>query len=114
MANFDTLFSKPAPVDGDLRLLFIEHFSMLATAYNNSIDCKIHFIRTGELLEDWIFHPNVSKMSEHHKEIEIKRLEQAKVTICSFDVDNDADFAKAVIETTLLLRPRLLGMDSNS
>lgn len=114
MVNFNQLFLTPAPVDGDIRTLFSEHFSMLAIEYNNSIDCKVHFIRTGELLEDWIFRPDVSKMSDQEKENEVNRLEQTKVSLPSFEVDSDAEFAKVVIETTLFLRPRLLGTDSNS
>ena len=105
--------TTPSDSTGDLRTIFVRHFQSLALTHNAHLDDKIHYCRTGELKSEWPFRPKFP-MRDRERDDSIERLENWKIQLPAFDGLSDVEFAKAAIESTLLLRPRILGGDHES
>lgn len=96
---------------GSLRDTFVAHLTMLADDYNDTINSRMHYIRTGEILVEWPFGPKWEKLGQAERDHWIRRLEREKVVLQSFDVQSDSEFVSAVLKATLTLRVPYLGLD---
>lgn len=103
MMKFAT-FADAVVTAGSLRDTFIAHLTALADDYNDTINSRIHYIRTGEILVEWQFGPKWEKIGQSERDQWIRRLEREKVVLPSFDVQSDAEFVSAVLRATLILR----------
>lgn len=95
-----------------LRGTFIAHLTALTDEYNDTINRRMHYIRTGEVLVEWPFGPTWDKIGQAERDHWLRRLEREKVVLPSLDVQSDAEFVSAVLQATLMLRVPYFGIDT--